>query len=145
MDSVNRLITDRTSSYLKELPVPKSFGGFAELKLGEWVRLAAFTGAVGFAGFVAVRGVFTLLPEDFLSKLPCRLTRGKYRWMNKCIEKERPKCNHVIDIEDIGKKASLCRCWRSAKFPYCDGAHKQYNRETGDNVGPINVVRKTTV
>ncbi|MER2599490.1 MAG: CDGSH iron-sulfur domain-containing protein [Caldilineales bacterium] len=36
-----------------------------------------------------------------------------------------------------GKTAAFCRCWQSAKFPHCDGTHKQINAETGDNVGPV--------
>jgi CDGSH-type Zn-finger protein len=31
----------------------------------------------------------------------------------------------------------MCRCWKSAKFPRCDGAHNQHNKDTGDNVGPL--------
>ncbi|EME27854.1 CDGSH iron sulfur domain-containing protein 2 [Galdieria sulphuraria] len=36
-----------------------------------------------------------------------------------------------------GDRASFCRCWKSAKHPYCDGSHNKYNKETGDHVGPI--------
>jgi CDGSH-type Zn-finger protein len=36
-----------------------------------------------------------------------------------------------------GKRVSFCRCWQSATFPYCDGAHKQINAETGDVLGPV--------
>mmetsp|Transcript_36010 Transcript_36010/g.101385 ORF Transcript_36010/g.101385 Transcript_36010/m.101385 type:complete len:100 (+) Transcript_36010:51-350(+) len=46
----------------------------------------------------------------------------------------------VGDIEDGGKKV-YCRCFRSAKFPYCDGAHNKHNEDTGDNVGPL-IVKK---
>jgi len=35
-----------------------------------------------------------------------------------------------------GERAVLCRCWKSAKFPYCDGAHAAHNKATGDNLGP---------
>ncbi len=37
----------------------------------------------------------------------------------------------------VGKRIAFCRCWQSAKFPYCDGAHRKLNAETGDNVGPV--------
>ena len=33
-------------------------------------------------------------------------------------------------------KIALCRCWKSKKFPYCDGSHREYNQISGDNVGP---------
>lgn len=29
------------------------------------------------------------------------------------------------------------RCWKSKTFPYCDGAHNEHNKKTGDNVGPV--------
>ena len=42
-----------------------------------------------------------------------------------------------VDIEDLGDKGVFCRCWKSEKFPYCDGSHNQHNEESGDNVGPL--------
>lgn len=57
----------------------------------------------------------------------------------------------VVDIVDCGEienlaqfkdgKLVMCRCWRSEKFPYCDGSHVKHNAETGDNVGPL-IVKK---
>jgi CDGSH-type Zn-finger protein len=52
------------------------------------------------------------------------------------------------DIEDIGKdgkpgKCVMCRCWKSEKFPYCDGSHAKHNAETGDNVGPLIITKAT--
>ncbi|KAL6734067.1 hypothetical protein Aduo_004648 [Ancylostoma duodenale] len=48
----------------------------------------------------------------------------------------------MVDMEDIGEKKGFCRCWKSEKFPYCDGAHVKHNKETGDNVGPLVVKGK---
>ena len=31
---------------------------------------------------------------------------------------------------------ALCRCYKSAKFPLCDGTHVKHNEESGDNVAP---------
>lgn len=46
------------------------------------------------------------------------------------------------DIEDTVSKSdkgvvAYCRCWRSKKFPYCDGSHVKFNKESGDNTGPL--------
>lgn len=64
--------------------------------------------------------------------------------VNKDIKKDEPKIVDSFDIEDLGNKSVFCRCWRSKKFPYCDGAHTSHNKETGDNVGPL-IVQKRTV
>ncbi|XP_065131328.1 CDGSH iron-sulfur domain-containing protein 1 isoform X2 [Paramisgurnus dabryanus] len=61
--------------------------------------------------------------------------------VNQTINKDSPKVVHSFDIEDIGNKVAYCRCWRSKKFPYCDGAHAKHNEETGDNVGPL-IIKK---
>ncbi|VDM56724.1 unnamed protein product [Angiostrongylus costaricensis] len=48
----------------------------------------------------------------------------------------------TIDMEDITDKKAFCRCWRSDKFPYCDGSHSKHNKEVGDNVGPLVIKSK---
>lgn len=35
------------------------------------------------------------------------------------------------------KRVAYCRCWKSKKFPYCDGTHTQHNQSQGDRVGPL--------
>ncbi|KAI4874271.1 hypothetical protein NFI96_028450, partial [Prochilodus magdalenae] len=62
--------------------------------------------------------------------------------VNLDLQKDDPKVVHAFDIEDLGDKVVYCRCWRSKKFPYCDGAHAKHNQETGDNVGPLIIKRK---
>ena len=62
--------------------------------------------------------------------------------MNPCIRKDEKKVADIVNIEDLGEKTAFCRCWRSEKWPYCDGAHGKHNRETGDNVGPVVIKRK---
>lgn len=57
--------------------------------------------------------------------------------INPGIKKDQPKVVDTVDVEDLGNKAVFCRCWRSKKFPYCDGAHAKHNECTGDNVGPL--------
>ncbi|XP_053734530.1 CDGSH iron-sulfur domain-containing protein 1 [Synchiropus splendidus] len=62
--------------------------------------------------------------------------------VNQCVNKDSPKVVHSFDMEDIGTKAVYCRCWKSKKFPFCDGAHAKHNEETGDNVGPLIIKKK---
>ncbi|XP_035220708.1 CDGSH iron-sulfur domain-containing protein 1-like [Stegodyphus dumicola] len=62
--------------------------------------------------------------------------------VNKKVQLGTDKVVHSVDIEDIGKKSVFCRCWKSEKFPYCDGSHNKHNEETGDNLGPLIVKQK---
>lgn len=58
-----------------------------------------------------------------------------------------PRINNIIQLEiplikdslvlEAGQKIAICRCWKSLKFPQCDGAHNKHNTQTGDNVGPF--------
>ncbi|KAG7479662.1 CDGSH iron-sulfur domain-containing protein 1 [Solea senegalensis] len=84
---------------------------------------------------VAAVGGFLL--SHYLSGRRCK--KGQ---VNTTISKDCPKVVHSFDMEDIGTKAVYCRCWKSKKFPYCDGAHAKHNDETGDNVGPLVIKRK---
>lgn len=62
--------------------------------------------------------------------------------VNPCIKKESPKVVDGYDIEELGESTAFCRCWRSSKFPLCDGAHNKYNIEQKDNVGPLIIKKK---
>lgn len=68
--------------------------------------------------------------------------RPKIGLVNPDIQKDQPKVVNNLDVADIGDKICLCRCWRSKKFPVCDGSHNAHNKATGDNVGPIIVAKK---
>lgn len=39
---------------------------------------------------------------------------------------------HIVTINP-GERVSLCRCYGSKTFPFCDGSHK----EVHSNVGPL--------
>ena len=42
-----------------------------------------------------------------------------------------------INLQSLNKnKIAICRCWKSKKFPYCDGSHNQYNEDNNDSLGP---------
>lgn len=71
----------------------------------------------------------------------CGSKCGKTK-VNQSILKDQEKVVDTVNIEDIGDKKVFCRCWKSKKFPYCDGAHNKHNEETGDNVGPL-IIKKS--
>ena len=56
--------------------------------------------------------------------------------INNHIQINEPKVVTNLTLEP-GQKASLCRCWLSDKFPYCNGAHVAHNKKTGDNISPV--------
>jgi CDGSH-type Zn-finger protein len=56
--------------------------------------------------------------------------------INKLIDLEADKVVTKLELKP-GSKAVMCRCWKSAKFPLCDGAHGAHNKATGDNVAPL--------
>lgn len=62
--------------------------------------------------------------------------------INPNLRKGEAKVVDSLDIEDLGNKAVFCRCWRSAKFPYCDGSHNAHNNVCQDNVGPLIIKKK---
>ncbi|MCS6949263.1 MAG: CDGSH iron-sulfur domain-containing protein [Armatimonadota bacterium] len=37
----------------------------------------------------------------------------------------------TVELEP-GERVALCRCFKSNKFPFCDGTHRQYQ-----GVGPV--------
>ncbi|KAI1886910.1 hypothetical protein AGOR_G00200640 [Albula goreensis] len=99
------------------------------LSKAEWVTAISLT-----AGTAAVS---ILVYQTFFSK-----KKSSKPKVNLDLQKDNPKVVHAFDIEDLVDKAVYCRCWRSKKFPLCDGAHTKHNEETGDNVGPLIIKRK---
>ncbi|CAG9467230.1 unnamed protein product [Pedinophyceae sp. YPF-701] len=63
--------------------------------------------------------------------------------INPDIQKDSEKVATMIKCSEMGKKGVFCRCWRSKTFPMCDGAHVEFNKKTGDNVGPLIVTDDT--
>ena len=55
---------------------------------------------------------------------------------NKLVDLSSEKVVHTLSLA-AGEKCVACRCWKSAKFPLCDGSHVKHNKETGDNLGPV--------
>ena len=65
--------------------------------------------------------------------------------INPDVDKSNPKKIDTFVVAELGEKTCFCRCWRSKKFPLCDGSHGKHNKETGDNVGPVIVMKKKPV
>ncbi|NWI44657.1 CISD1 protein, partial [Picathartes gymnocephalus] len=103
--------------------------GFSFFILVEWIAAVSLAAGAATVGYLAYK--------KFLSKDKCCKAM-----VNPHIQKDNPKVVHAFDMEDLGDKAVYCRCWRSKKFPLCDGSHTKHNEETGDNVGPLIIKRK---
>lgn len=97
----------------------------------EWIAAVTFAAGTAALGYLAYK------------KFYAKENRTK-AMVNLQIQKDNPKVVHAFDMEDLGDKAVYCRCWRSKKFPFCDGAHIKHNEETGDNVGPLIIKKKET-
>ncbi|GAB5354971.1 hypothetical protein AAMO2058_000165800 [Amorphochlora amoebiformis] len=62
--------------------------------------------------------------------------------VNTMIGLDKAKVVHFGEAKKIAEEnesgnVAYCRCWKSKKFPFCDGAHNGHNKSTGDNVGPL--------
>ncbi|XP_048210821.1 CDGSH iron-sulfur domain-containing protein 1-like [Perognathus longimembris pacificus] len=97
----------------------------------EWIAAVTIAAGTAALGYLAYKRFYV---KDHRSKT----------MVNLHIQKDNPKIVHAFDMEDLGDKAVYCRCWRSKKFPFCDGTHTKHNEETGDNVGPLIIKKKET-
>jgi CDGSH-type Zn-finger protein len=143
------LLQDGVADYLKSLPIPRSFGDIKELSLKDYLHLTFFFGATGgeFLGCFELKFLFLQRLLTTWDRKSAHLTDKTLPSNSPAIRSSIPSSkisSHKIVFqyllsrtEGIDGKAVYCRCWKSAKFPYCDGAHNKYNKETGDNLGPL--------
>uniref|UniRef100_T1JMM0 Iron-binding zinc finger CDGSH type domain-containing protein n=1 Tax=Strigamia maritima TaxID=126957 RepID=T1JMM0_STRMM len=120
METAGSAFADKVPSYLSTM------SGARSLSTQEWLALVGTATTLSLAACWTYSKLFK--PSD-----------GR---INPSIQKDSPKVVHGFDIEDLGDNVAFCRCWRSAKFPYCDGSHNAHNCKTGDNVGPVIVKKK---
>merc|ERR1711976_437962 len=91
------------------------------------LKAMPFVAATGAAAFFAYKAI---------------TMKGSSGCVNQSVQKNDAKVVHSFKVDDLGDQAVFCRCWRSSKFPYCDGSHVKHNETTGDNVGPLIVKKK---
>ena len=93
----------------------------------DWLNFIAFTGAV--AGAVHLTQVYICDKKNKAARC------------NTSISLEKAKIVDSATISEISGSGGkwYCRCWKSKKWPYCDGSHTKHNQETGDNVGPLGI------
>ncbi|TDH69259.1 hypothetical protein CCR75_002581 [Bremia lactucae] len=133
MDAIRRYLKTSLPRYLKGLPLPRTFSGFLKLKYDDWMYLAPLLITILALGLTLFAGKNSTKP-------------GR---LNRKVQLEKEKVVDFIslpDVEEIIKtkgKCTLCRCWKSKNFPYCDGAHLKHNKETSDNVGPLVLTAKS--
>ncbi|THD18068.1 Zinc finger CDGSH domain-containing protein 1 [Fasciola hepatica] len=131
MNCLHNIVCVHWPNLLRSVPIPESFGGLLHLSFKDILGLATFGAVTGALSYSVYTTVMVHL--------------GKHKGLiNLDINKHLNKCATVVDVESIDKKTAYCRCWRSAKFPFCDGAHNKHNEETGDNVGPLVIESKKT-
>jgi len=133
MDSISTLVKVTLPRYFTSLPIPNSIGGFAKISGSDVVSLLIFLSILLLVTHATVKYVLSVVWRP--PKVPPQI--------NHRVNKESPKVVDLVEIEDLDpEKISYCRCWKSSKFPICDGSHNKHNEETKDNVGPLVLRRK---
>jgi len=148
MEALANVVKVSIPNYFANLPIPSSVGGMAQLSPRDWLSLIPAVGGFAFVVYATAQVyrekkpvVLQFLHEKGLIGAPAPVKAPCGR-CNDLIQMECDKVVDKVDIEDLGNKAVFCRCWKSKKFPYCDGSHAKHNKETGDNVGPLIIAKK---
>ncbi|CAH8640396.1 unnamed protein product [Dicrocoelium dendriticum] len=124
MNILHDLVCVHSANLLRSVPIPETFGDIFRLSFKDLVGLTVFGAVTGVLGY-SIYTTATL----FAVKKGYKINHNICKHLNKCVDS--------VDLESIADKKVYCRCWRSSKFPYCDGSHNKHNEETGDNVGPL--------
>mmetsp|Transcript_4016 Transcript_4016/g.7506 ORF Transcript_4016/g.7506 Transcript_4016/m.7506 type:complete len:136 (-) Transcript_4016:493-900(-) len=130
MDQIKVVITKNIPTYLSALPIPESLEDVKALKPEDLQMLAPF---------VLVLTIFLVQSIRFFLWLATPSSASKPPVVNQTIQKDKDKVVDSINMKDYPdvEKLVFCRCWKSSKWPMCDGSHVKHNKETGDNTGPL--------
>merc|ERR1719337_24686 len=111
--------------------------------MAQWQHVDAITmGSVQFQLSKQAQGLAnTPVVGPVVKEKLAMLPGMKENRVNTTVKMDCAKVVDTVDIEDMGDKGVFCRCWKSKKFPYCDGSHNKHNQVTGDNVGPL-IIKK---
>ncbi|CAB4067605.1 CISD2 [Lepeophtheirus salmonis] len=138
-------VKDSLPKYFHSLPIPDPSGGWFSLGIKDWIRLVPIGLTVGRLSFLTAHSVLccpaiALYIESKFGE--CCLRKAQYK-VNKSIKLDSNKVVDSIDIEDIGDKSVVRRCWKSKKFPYCDVAHSKHSETTVIILGLLLCKRKS--
>ncbi|KAA3670870.1 uncharacterized protein DEA37_0002557 [Paragonimus westermani] len=144
MNFLHNLVCVHTSNMLRSVPIPETFGGILHLSRELTIILTLLINTVKDVISLTVFGAVTAALGYSVYTTAMLHSGRKKPQINHEIKKHLNKCVDIVDVESITDKKVFCRCWQSAKFPYCDGSHNKHNEETGDNVGPLIIEPKKT-
>jgi len=117
--------------YLQSLPLPSTLAEISKLSVSDLISLVLFFAVLALIVHATVKHVVSLVSR-----------RPPPPVINTRVKKDSPKVVDAVEIEDLAQeKISYCRCWKSSKFPLCDGTHNKHNEETKDNIGPLVLMR----
>jgi len=80
--------------------------------------------------------------DDLYSVLDKEKPQAELR-MNTSYQLESSKVVDTFAASELPAKTVFCRCWKSKKFPLCDGSHGKHNKACCDNLGPVIVTQET--
>ncbi|KAJ4452243.1 CDGSH iron-sulfur domain-containing protein 2 [Periplaneta americana] len=107
MEPISHLVKVSIPNYLSGLPIPDSIGGWFKLGVRDWASLIPFGAAVAGLTYMSYKAFCPVARGHCAKKSKPTVNPG--------IQKDVAKVVDVFDVEDIGEKASFCRCWRSKK------------------------------
>ena len=82
--------------------------------------------------FVISVVLFSFVSSGKKSKINSNIRMNEPKVVDKATIKELEKALKAND----NKPLSICRCWKSKNWPYCDATHAKLNK-AGENVGPF--------